>query len=91
MMSIKSGAKVVISSENDKHSPRFFILHADFCFYIVGSIKNNYAIPVHLPYHFDGIACIFSLRLDKKDQKITIRPSLYKAAAFLILLLIGPK
>ena len=58
MMSIKSGAKLVISYENYKHSLRFFIFHADFCFFVVRIVQHNLVISVHLPHSFNGVVFI---------------------------------
>ncbi len=61
MMSIKSGAKLVISSENYKHSSRFFIFYADFCYFVVRIIQHNQTFSIHLPHAFCGFVLVISL------------------------------
>ena len=60
-MSIKSGAKIVISSENYKHSLRFFIFHAKFSTFVIRIIQHNLAFSIHLPYSFSSGFLVGSL------------------------------
>ena len=54
----QSGAKLIIYSDNSKPSFRFFILHANFCQFVIRIIQHDFTFSVQLSHSGDGILFI---------------------------------